>query len=149
MYWWNTHKLAEAIKNDLLNEYDKMKYFLTLSLILIVSLYSIHFQKPPLVTAFIEMILMFFIVLLGILITFKANRGKEGKDYIVRVTCLSLPIFLKIILLSVLLGIILGIWVGITDSSMDFINWIQSPIAIFLQILYYLRLTVHLKYINS
>lgn len=149
MYWWNTHKLAEAIKNDVLNEYDKMKYFLTLSLILVVSMYLIQFQESSSVTALIEMILMFLIVLFGILITFKANRGNEGKDYIVRVTCLSLPILIKIMLLSVLFGIIIGFWSEITDSSMDTMYWILTPVTIILQILFYVRLTVHLKYINS
>jgi len=148
MYWWNTRHLARNLKENLLSEYDKMKYFLATSLLVTLGIYLSYFDARNSYTAILtEALLMILIIIFGIRRTFKTNNGNEGSEYIVRMTCLSFPILIKLFVLGFILGLVLGIAsVGVEIVKND---WITLIFSVSFEALYFWRLNIHLKHINA
>jgi len=149
MYIWNTKKLATDIKNNNLTEHDKMKYYLVYSVI--VTIFLTISSRPFTLPLLVEQILSVGIIIFGISITFKTNKGNKGSDYIARVTCLSLPIFIKIVLLCFGGGIIIGVLVVLMggNSPAMFTEWATTAIATFAGIATFWRINTHLRFVNA
>jgi len=149
MYWWNTKKLAADIKAGKLPERQKKNYFLATGIMAIVVLYLfvISPAEDP-VVSLLTTILQITIFVFGVRIIFKTNQGAEGHDFVGRVVVLSWPINIKLTVFSFVCLIILAIAAIATESKT--LNPLIGPaLAILFGVLYFWRLNVHLKEINT
>lgn len=152
MYFWNTARLAEDIKDDSLTDEDWKNYYLGGSILLILAMYIAMFSpRPDMRVVLFEAIALIGVIIFGISITYNTNQAGNGSgiNYIARVTALSLPLLIKLFVLSLVLGFSLGIFSEIATISWKVQNWLMSVATIFVEILLFWRLNVHLRYITG
>jgi len=110
MYFWKTAQLADDIKNNKVSEKSKMYYYLLMMLMFNVFAYSflLDLGAEDVSVDIFEMIITTVILVGGILINFKANKGVDGVDYMARVIMLGVPIAIKLTIVMMLFGFILA-----------------------------------------
>lgn len=101
MYFWNVKALVRDLSEGKVSEGGKMKYLLAYAILSalqveIIRLIKEHFGPILLVQAFG----MLVILAGGILACYQANRKRDGRDFIERFICLSLPLTIRIGALS-------------------------------------------------
>jgi hypothetical protein len=101
MYFWNVKGLAKDLLEGKVTEGGKMKYLLAYAILSalqveIIRLIKERFGPILLVQAFG----MIVILAGGILACYQANRKGDGRDFIERFICLSLPLTIRIGVLS-------------------------------------------------
>lgn len=151
MYLWKTKDLALKIKEEELNEDVKKNYYLASIIITLIGMYiSIGVGTTDSAATFAELILMLAITVLGINKTFDTNKGNQGKDYIVRLVMLSVPLLIKLIVVSFFIGFCIGVLASISgEAGTTVINqWSNTIIVAVIQVIYFWRLNVHFKFIN-
>lgn len=149
MYWWNTKKLAEDIKSGEFSEQQRKSYYIGTTILGLLAVYIITAAPAadPVATL-IEAASVIAISILGINITFKTNRGNEGRDFIGRSLVLSFPLIIKILIFGIFYGFAIEIAIEILQSE-SFNTWAMLPFGILIQIWYFWRLNVHLKALNT
>jgi hypothetical protein len=150
MHWWKTRELATKIKNDGLNEKDKMQYYLAGTLFLLICTYITYTTPRELnVWLLTELIGLIIITIAGFRITFYSNKGPDGKDYVARIACLGFPLLVKILVLAIFIGVLAAIFDMVGESGEFEHEAVPVGLTLALTILYFWRLNIHLKYINS
>jgi hypothetical protein len=149
MYFWNTEKLATEIKNGNFTEKDRKNYYLSVSIFSHIALYLSYLAPPQYIEVIIfEMIILIIVLIIGIKVTFKSNNGNEGNDYLGRMTALSFPLFIKLYIIIGIAGFLIDI--VIEKIHIDMLEkWFYTLIIIIMTIIYFWRLNVHIKYINT
>ncbi|WP_199481718.1 hypothetical protein [Vibrio owensii] len=148
MYIWKTSKLSEELKDNKVPDSDWIKYALIFLIFYTVTPYLMflapYVNNEVMIT---EAIGILVVSILGVVVTYRTNN-RDGKTYILRSIALSIPLSFRFVVLSVL--------VGMAIVSFDFgaqhyfiVELLSTFSVIALQALYFWRLNVHLKYINS
>lgn len=151
MYFWNTARLAEDIKNGSLSNEDWKNYYLAGSILIILAMYMAMFSpRPDMKLVLTEAIALIGVIIFGISITFNTNQAGNGTgiNYIARVTALSLPLLIKFFVLSLAMGFAIGMMAELSALSWSMQNWLMSMVTICVEILLFWRLNVHLRYIT-
>lgn len=152
MYFWKTKILAEDIKKDAISDKDWMKYFLFWIILATLGHYGMSMSPYEDMNAMLaEMIGIVGIIILGVSITFKTNMQGSGtaQNYFCRATALSIPIFINILFLSICVGVVMGIMEEALSISTFSNNWVMCIFALAIEAIYFWRINVHLKYINT
>lgn len=150
MYIWKTTSLATDIKNGSVGANEWKNYYLTLSIFVTLSLYLTALApRENMLALLIEIIAVVGVLIFGVSITFRSNGGNDGVDYIPRMTALSLPVLVKVFLGSLLAGIISGIVGEAASLSEAIMEWLMVGFVILIQVIFFWRLDVHIKHINS
>ena len=111
MYFWRDKKLAHDLHKGFVSEKEQMFYLLLISIFMAIfltstagyNIWSIH--APLTLHDYASDMVYLIMTALIIVASFKINNTGDGKDFLIRFTCLSLPISIK----STLVGLILGI----------------------------------------
>lgn len=150
MYFWKTGKLASDIKTVGIEEAVKMSYYLATTIItLIMSMLVIALSpQKDIYSALVECISLIIISILGIKITFASNKGNLGIDYIGRVVALSFPLSIKMLFFGFIFGFVLGLYVEMSKNT-AFMPWATSLSTVIIQMWYFWRLNIHLRFINA
>jgi len=151
MYFWKTVQLADDIKNNKISEKSKMYYYLLMMVIFNIFAYSflLDLGAENVSVDIFEMAITTLLLVGGILINFKANKGVDGADYMARVIMLGVPITVKLTITMMLFGILLF---EVVYAYWDFdvlTDWFILGQSVVATILFYWRVNVHLKYINQ
>ena len=150
MYFWKTNKLSNEIKENTLTENDWKQYYLAVSILLLISIYSTQLvPRINIESLIVEGVLSVAITVIGINITFKTNQNNNGTNFIARITALSFPIAIKIATLSFLYGIGIGVAKEMLALSTENKEWATTIFTVLIQVLFFWRINVHLKYINT
>ena len=155
MYFWKTQKLVDKIKEGNLTEKEQKNYYLATSIIGIAFLYmAVAGGTHDGIATLTECILLIFITILGINITFASNCGNEGVNYDSRLVMLSLPIIIKVVLISFIGGALVGVLVGVASDkngelNMQYMQWGTIVISVLSQTFFLWRLNVHIRNINT
>lgn len=150
MYIWKTTKLSTEIKENTLTEKDWKQYFLAGTILITVSMYLLQIESRTIMESLIvEAVLMVAIAITGINIAFKTNQKNNGTNFVARMTALTFPISIKLIALSVLFGVALGVAEEVAGLTPESIEWATVVFGVLIQILFFWRINVHLKYINT
>ena len=151
MYFWKTAQLADDIKNNKVSEKSKMYYYLLMMLMFNVFAYSflLDLRAEDVSVDIFEMIITTVILVGGILINFKANKGVDGVDYMARVIMLGVPIAIKLTIVMMLFGFILFEIVYAYWGFDILTDWFVLGQVTVISVLFYWRVNVHLKYINQ
>lgn len=150
MYVWKTGSLSEDIKKNTISQKEWKKYYLAVSTFMTLAMYLTAISpRDDLMAVMIEAILIVGILIFGVNITYKSNKGDSGSDYIPRMTALSLPILIKLFLLSLLFGVLLGFLSEAFSLSESVIEWLTVCFVVLVQVLFFWRINTHIKYINA
>ncbi len=149
MYIWKTATLATDIKNDSVEPREWKKYYLAVSIFMTLAMYlTALLPRENMAAVLAEAIAMIGILIFGVSITYQSNQGDGGVDYISRMTALSFPITVKIFLISLLGGVLMGILSEEASLSEMFMEWGMVVFVAIIQIVFFWRINVHIKYIN-
>ena len=159
MYLWNTKALAKELKEGTLSEWDKFKYY-----IIGVLLYSLigdlsYISNTDFTYTYFDILISFislFIIFLGVYKSYEVNNMGDGKNFLERFICLSLPVGIRILVLSVLVILILtiisamvyGIEESQSDKSILYDKTFIYSIVFILYTLFYWRVYIHMKWIS-
>jgi hypothetical protein len=146
VYFWNTKKLANDIKDKKVGEKAKLYYYLIAAVVIGSEVYFETILEEFNTFGFLSFLLVFVI---GTLITFRTNKGENGEDYIARVIMLSLPINIKIMVAFLVSFVIL--FVGLSEGMFDYSlrSEAEDSILALINMFVFWRINVHLKYINE
>ncbi|KHF78017.1 hypothetical protein PJ15_1074 [Acinetobacter sp. neg1] len=159
MYFWNTKKLIDDLRNNRLTEQNYKNYYLVSSVFMLIMMFAMRFapvdgELPNLIDAVLSTI----ILIVGINFCFKANGGNQGKQFVSRLICLFLPIGIRFILAYFLLFLSLILVFILTARFIDstqilvlitpYQKWGMLIISILMQVMMYWRFCVALKAIH-
>jgi hypothetical protein len=152
MYFWKTQQLADDIKNNKISERSKMYYYLIMMVLFNMATYAFLLEGED--TANIRLLIgeissIIIVTIVGILITFKTNKGQDGVDYMARMTMLGLPIGIKIIVFITIFDVVLFEAVYYYSDSDTWIDLFISLQTVLVSVLLYWRINIYLKYINQ
>ena len=152
----NTKALTTELARDQVGEKSMFQYFLANSLLgTILLYYAIIFGANINWMFLIEVVVVVLITVHGLLKAFDANGGSNGKNFLVRATCLAFPIGFKVNLASFMLELIVSyIFPFVIDPSSfrnpervyDLVIFIWAPAF---TAIFFWRLTVHLREIQK
>ncbi|MCG9548246.1 hypothetical protein L1D27_07480 [Vibrio harveyi] len=148
MYIWKTSKLSEELRDNKVPDSDWIKYALIFLIFYTVTPYLMilvpYASNEAMIT---EAIGILVVSILGVGVTYRTNN-RDGKTYILRSIALSIPLSFRFVALSVLVGMAI-VSFDFGDQHYFIIELLSTLSVIALQALYFWRLNVHLKYINS
>ncbi len=148
MYIWKTSKLSEELRDNKVPDSDWIKYALIFLIFYTVTPYlmilALYASNEAMIT---EAIGILVVSILGVGVTYRTNN-RDGKTYILRSIALSIPLSFRFVALSVLVGMAI-VSFDFGDQHYFIIELLSTFSVIALQALYFWRLNVHLKYINS
>lgn len=116
MYLWRIKKLAGDLKADRVSEWEQVKYLLVLVLPMIAFSYLPAFLAmlgPAIMSAvplFLEMVVFLAITIGGITMNFRANQRGDGREFLKRFICLSVPVNIRILIYSLPIFLVLGVF---------------------------------------
>jgi hypothetical protein len=100
-----TRALAEELAASPKSEYTGFQYMLAQTLLwYCMNYYNLWLGSSVTWMFFVEWATVLLIVFLGLYRAYHANGAENGKDFLVRATCLAFPISVKVTLVSILLG---------------------------------------------
>jgi len=103
--FWNTKALAQKLALEAVRERDTFSYYLLNSVMwTIMGYYGYYFGARIGWLFFYEILVVLAITVFGLARCYEANGGSSGQHFVLRATCLSFPIGLKINVASILLG---------------------------------------------
>jgi len=151
MYLWKTKNLAIDIKNQSINEKDKMFYYLFTMLFYNITsyLYLIDIEEYTTNVIFLEIVSITLIWTIGTLITFSTNKGNNGIDYISRVIMLSVPITIRLLLVALIFELLIFSMITYVWDYDILTEWLTTGLSTIIMIAIFWRINVHLKYINQ
>ena len=103
MYFWKVDDLVEDFRNDRVTQKEEFKYLLATSILGLI-VYDTYFFDEYQYTYYdtVTSIVFLFITIAGIYYCYKKNEMGDNKDYIVRMTCLGFPIWVRLLVLYTL-----------------------------------------------
>jgi len=105
--------------------------------------------RENITSVLVEAISMIGILIFGISITYTTNKGDDGIDYVSRMTALTFPVTVKLFILSLFFGILIVIANEMASLSEQLIDWAFVIFTVVIQMAFFWRINVHLKYINA
>jgi len=106
IHFWNTGELVNELARDAVREREAFLYFLANSVMWSAVLYySIFWGARANWLFFYEFAVVMVITVFGLIHCFESNGGANGRHFVLRATCLSFPIGLKVNGASILLGL--------------------------------------------
>ena len=108
MHLWNIKVLAKDLGQDLISEKMGMHYYLVAALVLLFDLYfGLWWGVVRDWLFYFEAIILIVITVFGCLEAFNSNGSNEGRDFVKRVVCLSVPVGIRVTVLFIILGLFL------------------------------------------
>ncbi|UHA74880.1 hypothetical protein [Paenibacillus sp. 481] len=136
MYWWSTKKLIADFRAGQVSEKQKLKYLITFALLHAISaevLLWLNSEEGVIYNIYDWITVLTHILLIGwgISACYKANVAGDGKHFIERFICLSVPITIRYItiIIPILFLILIGLIVvvgGFTLELFEDIWWIEE-----------------------
>lgn len=106
MYFWNVKKLASDLKANKVSEAEKMKYLTANTLAWMLGVFFVElspvpvWNKPLFFTCEIAMLVL---IIVGIMVCYRANAEGDGKDFLGRFMSLSWPIQIRLFVVIILI----------------------------------------------
>jgi drug/metabolite transporter (DMT)-like permease len=110
MYFWQTNKLIDDLKNNRLTQTHFKNYYLGSAILMLIGIFILNISPET----NLRYGLAEFICQVGVLITavnaiYKANGGEKGTDFLNRLVALYFPITIKMSVLGIAVGVVIGV----------------------------------------
>jgi hypothetical protein len=159
MYFWNTNKLIDDLKNERLADRDYKNYYLVSASVTCLMMFAMRFSPVvDVVASIIDIVISLMMLIIGMNLCFAANGGNDGNQFLNRLICIFLPIGVKLLLAYLLffLFIVIGFIFAarfidanqIPELITPYQSWVTLFLSIFMQIIMYWRFCVAFKKIN-
>jgi ABC-type antimicrobial peptide transport system permease subunit len=149
MYLWKTKKLAESLKNNSLKQSEYKNYYIATAVLTLIGFYSAVLNPPETLYAVIfEAVGSILVTVIGLNMAFSANGGNAGTGYLDKIVSLSFPLLVKVIVAATVLAIPLEIMRQLNTNAQQ-VDWMYSAAVVLIQLIFFWRITVHVKYING
>ena len=107
MYLWHVKPLEIALSRGEITEGDGLRYYAAALLIsLIATEYSLWWGPRSGWIFYSEGVVLGLILLWGLLRCWAANGGEAGRDILLRIVCLSVPIGIRVNSIAVVVGLL-------------------------------------------
>ena len=156
LHLWRTELLDRDLAADRVSEHDAMQYMLVGAFLYVQANYSaLWFGAYRDWVFFLELVVALAVSLIGVNECFKANGGREGRQFITRFCALAVPVGVKVALLGVVLG--QGFYYaspyllergGFRDPELVY-RYVALVMPISFTFLYYWRLAYHLGKVRA
>ncbi len=144
MYFWNTTKLKNRLREKSLTDGEVFPYFILFILTMSIPVSSCWEYYD--VSDYILEARYFFIPIFGSMYAYVKNNGKGGSQFLQRYFSLSWVLLLRF---TFLLTLIFALLFFIDNFAVEILNtktqWFVSSIFFAFQLAYYFRLGFHMK----
>ncbi|MCH7312858.1 hypothetical protein [Acinetobacter sp. ANC 3882] len=159
MYFWNTKKLIEDLRNGRLSEQNYKNYYLISSVFMFIIMFAMRLSPiVDIVPNLIDALISIIILIIGVNFCFNANGGNQGKQFLNRLICICLPIGVRFLLAYILIMVFIIIAFVVTAKFIEptqipaliapYKHWVMFFISILMQVMMYWRFCVALKAIS-
>ena len=98
MYWWHTSKLADDLRDDRVDEKERLKYYLATLIMVNILVYSGNTLS---IEDLLSTGLSMTVIVVGTIACYRVNKGGDNIDFIPRMICLGWPVSIQLIVLLV------------------------------------------------
>ena len=106
MHFWNIQALAQELGQNQVSEKTGMYYFLASALlILFTTYYSLWWGVVRDWLFYFELLVLAVITIFGCLKAFESNGASDGRAFVQRAVCLSVPAGVRVNVLSLIFGL--------------------------------------------
>ena len=117
MFIWNINKILDSIRNDAFTESDKLKYYIITSLFTLFIAFETYDLIS--LVGILKVIITISVIVIGSIYVYNKNKEYDGKNFIERTTIFTVPLCIRMILIGVVLGLVIGI-VGAMSGYSDY-----------------------------
>ena len=156
MYLWNISELKKVLMLDQLSEQYKFYYlFINMLLFAVFSDISMFFPTEVTIVDKVNSILGVVIQSIGLIIAFKLNGGKEGKEFLSRCTSLYVSLSFRFIIFTLCFMLLNIGFMGLLSFVIpnkylgDISNIIDMSFIPIFEIVFFWRLAVHIRDVNK
>ena len=151
MIFWNVRKLAEQLKNEELSSKQKLRYLLLVFVFLGITPYA--YLGEAFNSAYgIEVLVVLFATIWGVLYCHEANEEGDGKDFFERFICIGVPVGVR------LMAVFLPVYFAATTmfvflipvdliSSMEY-GYGDVMFTVFIEVAFYVRVRKWIRFIS-
>jgi uncharacterized membrane protein len=132
MYIWGINELSYKLKIDSLSEQAKMRQYIGLNLLLLITIFLAMDFWEDINIVLLNLSLHTIITTIGIMICYSSNSKGDGKNFLDRMICLSLPIAIRITMLNLLLIFLMSSYKFLTNVDIDLLDIVKNSILNFL-----------------
>jgi hypothetical protein len=153
MYLWNTKALATELRNGTLTERERMKYYLLfMALLAVVTELPLYSPEPVTPALIATSVLSIVGTVIGIYVTYHANRSGDDRDFIARSVCLIFPVGVRVVAASIgvyIAYMIIGSIIGgdAFDQFTAHTTWVDVAFFCVVEVVLYWRLWHHFTWI--
>jgi hypothetical protein len=153
MYLWNTKALATELRDGTLTERERMKYYLLfMTLLAVVTELQLYGPEPVTPTLIATSVLSIVATVVGIHVTYRANRSGDDRDFIARSVCLIVPVGVRVLAASIAIYVaymMVGLMIGgdAFDQFTAHTTWVDVVFFCVVEVVLYWRLWHHFTWI--
>lgn len=154
MYLWNVESLAEDLRLNSLSEYEKLKYYILVLVLMNIQISSMNSDYKSAWPDDLSHILNLLFVVFSTYHFYKINSKGDSKAFIERHLCLSVALLFRSILVLLIAAIFLTALKAFLESSLINLKIAHAGSFIFLvasivQWLYYIKwMNQWMKYVS-
>ena len=105
IYWWDTDKAVAKLADGCVSERESMGYAMVSAFLLSQGVYyAIWFGGNTSWLVLYEFFVVMVVSLVGIHVSFTANGGGAGNDFLKRLSVISVPVGIKVAIASTVVG---------------------------------------------
>lgn len=127
MHLWSITALARELEHGRVTEKQGMYYFLASSLLVLFGMYySLWWGVVRDGLFYLQLVTVLLITIFGCIKAFEANAGNDGRDFVIRAICLSVPVGVRVTVFFVLFGVPLYLYAGDVFTPMAFADPVRA-----------------------
>jgi hypothetical protein len=98
MYFWKVDKLVDDFKTGKVSQKEEFKYMLAFTVLMALITDPVFSETTPYnLYSAINTISLIIVSILGVYYCYKVNEAGDNKDFIVRVICIGLPVYVRVL----------------------------------------------------
>lgn len=152
MIFWNVSKLAEQLRNGELSSKQKMRYLLLVFVFLGITPYA-YLGESYNAAYGLEVLVILFTSIWGILYCHEANEEGDGKNFIERFICIGVPVGVRVMVFFLPAYFILSaLFMFLTPVEYgQGIQYGYSDVifTVIIEIVFYLRVRKWIRFISA
>ena len=137
MYFWKVDDLVADLRDNNVTPKEEMKYLICWCLLAWLSLWFISAlpSEDANIYEHASWFFSIFISVLGIYACYRVNSEGDGKDFITRMICLSIPVVIRVSVLC-LPFLLLGFGFGLIEEEYNLLDVVFSVVFSFVYVWY-------------
>ncbi|MFA6903568.1 MAG: hypothetical protein WC236_10840 [Gallionellaceae bacterium] len=156
MYFWKVDKLVDDFKAGKVSQKEEFKYMLAFSMLMVLITDPVFYETTPYnLYGAINTISLLIVSIWGVYYCYKVNEAGDNKDFIVRVTCIGLPVIVRVLVFGIpiiVVGVIInGFIFGFekTNSEVNETSIYSMAAGVVVSVISYIYLARKMRAVSS